>query len=320
MQTFDSLERAALRGVYLAIGSFDGLHRGHRHLLEKMTQAAQEDGAPAVALTFFPHPRVVLGQASRLEARRDDGPPFRYLIPLEERLRLLGEFPLDAVIVQPFTPEFSRTAAADFLSLLKTRLGLRSLWCGPNFSLGKGREGNVAYLTEKSVGMGFSLYVVPPLTDSTGPIASSRIRQALAAGDVIGAAELLGRQFALSGTVVHGMGRGRTLGFPTANLDFWPELAVPAHGIYAGWVYLAGRRFAGATSIGVRPTFDNGTAHAATVETHLLDFDGDIYGANLQFEFVARLRPEIRFPDTAALRQQMMKDVAQTRLILQEEP
>ncbi|MBN2086583.1 MAG: riboflavin biosynthesis protein RibF [Anaerolineales bacterium] len=310
MQYIDSLERAALRGVCLAIGSFDGLHRGHRHLLEKMTRAAQEDGAPAVVLTFFPHPRVVLGQPS--------APPFRYLIPLEERLRLLGEFPLDAVIVQPFTTGFSTTPASEFLSTLKTRLGLRSLWCGPNFSLGKGREGNVAYLTEKSVALGFSLYVVPPLVDSAGPIASSRIRQALTAGDVIQAAELLGRGFAVSGTVVHGQGRGRSLGFPTANLDLWPELAVPGYGIYAGWVYLAGRRFAGATSIGVRPTFANGTAHEATVETHILDFDGDIYGASLQLEFVARLREEIRFPNTDALRAQMMKDVARTRLILQE--
>jgi len=310
MQYFESIEHAALRGVYLAIGSFDGLHRGHRHLLEKMTQAAQEDGAPAVVLTFFPHPRVVLGQAS--------APSFRYLIPLEERLRLLREFPLDAVIVQPFTSAFSRIPAADFLSTLKSRLGLRSLWCGPNFSLGKGREGNVAYLTEKGAVQDFSLYVVPPLADAAGPIASNRIRQALSAGDVVQAAGLLGRRFAVSGTVVHGMGRGRSMGFPTANLDLWPELAVPGYGIYAGWVHLAGRRYAGATSIGVRPTFANGATHEATVETHLLDFDGDLYGATLQLEFVARLREEIRFPNADALRGQMMMDVAQTRRVLQE--
>jgi riboflavin kinase/FMN adenylyltransferase len=310
MQYFESIERAALREVYLAIGSFDGLHRGHRHLLEKMTRSAQKDGAPAVVLTFFPHPRVVLGQAST--------PPFRYLIPLEERLRLLGELPLEAVIVQPFTSAFSQIPAADFLSTLKTRLGLRSLWCGPSFSIGKGREGNVAYLVEKAAAQDFSLHVVPPLTDAAGPIASNRIRQALSTGDVVQAAGLLGRRFAVSGTVVHGMGRGRSMGFPTANLELWPELSVPAFGIYAVWVYLAGRRFAGATSIGVRPTFANGTLHDATVETHLLDFDGDLYGATLQVEFVARLREEIRFPNTDALREQMKKDVAQTRRILQE--
>jgi riboflavin kinase/FMN adenylyltransferase len=319
MQYFESVERAALRGAYLAIGSFDGLHRGHRHLLDKMTKAALEDGAPAAVMTFFPHPRVVLGQASRPGARRDDGPPFRYLIPLEERLRLLGEFPLDAVIVQPFTPEFSQVRAADFLSTLKNRLGLRALWCGPNFSLGYRREGTVTYLTEKSAALDFSLYVVPPLADASGPIASNRIRQALSGGDVVGAAELLGRLFSISGKVVHGKGRGRTLGFPTANLDLWPELALPAYGIYAGWVTHAGRRYAGATSIGVRPTFENGTAHEATVETHLLDFDGDLYGATLQLEFVARLREEIRFPNTDALCDQMKQDVAQTRRLLQEE-
>jgi riboflavin kinase/FMN adenylyltransferase len=310
MQTFESIEDAALRGVYLAIGSFDGLHRGHRHLLGKMTQAAQEDHAPAVALTFYPHPRVVPGQVS--------SPPFRYLIPLEERLRLLRGFPLDAVIVQSFTSAFARITAADFLSTLKTRLDLRSLWCGPSFSLGHRREGSIAYLTEKSLALGFSLYVVPPLADAAGPITSNRIRQALSAGDVVQAAELLGRRFSVSGTVVHGMGRGRSLGFPTANLDLWPELAVPAYGIYACWVSHAGRRYSGATSIGVRPTFANGTAHEATMETHLLDFDGDLYGATLQLEFVARLREEIRFPNPDALREQMRKDVAQTRRILQE--
>jgi riboflavin kinase/FMN adenylyltransferase len=318
MQSFDSLEQAALRGAYLAIGSFDGLHLGHRDLLVKMTQAAQEDGAPAAVLTFFPHPRAVLGQPSRLEAHRDDGPPFRYLTPLEERLRLLREFALDAVIVQPFTAAFSQIPAADFLAALKARLGLRSLWCGPNFSLGKGREGNVAYLTEKSVALGFSLYVVPPLADSSGPISSNRVRQALSTGDVVLAAGLLGRRFAVSGTVVHGKGRGRSLGFPTANLDLWPELALPAYGIYAARVTHAGRRYAGATSIGVRPTFANGTAHEATVETHLLDFDGDLYGATLELEFAARLREEIRFPNADALCEQMKQDVAQTRRILQE--
>ncbi len=311
MQTFDSLEQAALRGAYLAIGSFDGLHRGHRDLLEKMTRSAQENGAPATVLTFFPHPRVVLGQPSTQ--------PFRYLMPLEERLRFLRMLPLDAIIVQPFTYAFSQTSAADFLSTLKTRLGLRSLWCGPNFSLGKGREGNVAYLTGESAALGFSLCVVPPLSDPSGPISSNRVRQALSTGDVVQAAELLGRRFSVSGTVVHGKGRGRALGFPTANLDLWPDLALPAFGIYATRVIYNGRRYAGATSIGIRPTFENGTAHEATVETYLLDFDGDLYGATLLLEFVARLREEIRFPNTDALCDQMKQDVTQTRHILQEE-
>ena len=311
MQYFESINSAKLRGVYLIIGSFDGVHRGHRHLLEKMTQAAEEDSAPPVVLTFFPHPRSVLG--------KDPASPFRYLLPLEERLRRLREYPLEAVIVQPFTQAFSQIAAADFLSTLQDRLGLRSLWCGPSFSIGKGRAGDIAYLTEQSVARGFSLYVVPPLSDAGGPISSNRIRRTLSKGDVSKTADMLGRRFAVSGTVTHGAGRGRTMGFPTANLDLWPELAIPAYGVYATWAVYKGNRFPGATSIGVRPTFANGSAHEATVETHLLDFNGDLYGSVLKVEFAARLRAEKRFPDKDSLRNQMALDLAQARRILQEE-
>jgi riboflavin kinase / FMN adenylyltransferase len=308
MQIFHSLEDAALRGAALAIGSFDGLHRGHRQLLERMIQAAGEDGAAPAVLTFFPHPRAVLGAP--------DAPAFHYLLPLEERLELLRGFPLEAVIVQPFDTPFSRTPAAAFLQTLKRRLGLRSLWCGPNFSVGYRREGNVAFLSENSLALGYSLYVVPPLTDAEGPVSSSRIRAALAAGDTAQAAALLGRPFGLTGTVVHGMGRGRKLGMPTANLDLWPELTVPAYGVYATRTVCAGGAYPSVTSIGVRPTFENGSAHPATVETHLLDFDGDLYGARLRVEFAQRLRDEERFPDVEALRIQMVKDVDRARQLL----
>jgi riboflavin kinase/FMN adenylyltransferase len=312
MQYFESIDSAALRGVYLTVGSFDGLHRGHLHLLEKMTQAALEDGAAPVVLTFYPHPKAVLRSAA-------DSPPFRYLIPLEERLALLRALPLEAIVLQPFDPAFYRISAAEFLQTLKNRLGLRSLWCGPSFSLGFQREGNVAYLTEKSVALGFSLYVIPPLDQSGGPISSSRIRQALAEGDPRLAADLLGRRFSLSGTVIHGAGRGRKMGTPTANLDLWPEIAIPAYGVYAVWAVAAGRRYAGVTSIGIRPTFENGSAHAATVETHLLDFNGDIYGSILQVEFVERLRGEEKFPDMDSLRGQMARDIERARRVLEEE-
>jgi riboflavin kinase/FMN adenylyltransferase len=313
MQFFESIEGAALRGVYLAIGSFDGVHRGHRHLLVKMIESAGEDGAPSAVITFFPHPRAVLGQTAAT-------PPFRYLTSLEERLALLRGLPLDAIILQPFDPAFSRIGAAEFLPLLKKRLGLRSLWCGPSFSVGYQREGNVAWLTEKSIALGFSLYVVPPLVDTKVPISSTWIRQALAAGNPVEAAGLLGRRFSLSGTVVHGVGRGRTMGIPTANLDLWPEIVIPAYGVYATWVVHAARRYPSVTSIGLRPTFENGTAHPATVESHLLDFDGDLYGSTLSVEFVSRIREERRYPDVASLRNQMALDIDQVRHILEEKP
>jgi riboflavin kinase/FMN adenylyltransferase len=311
MQYFESIDRAELRGTYLAVGSFDGLHRGHRHLLETMLAAAREDHASSAVVTFFPHPRSVLGPAG--------SPPFRYLTTLDERLALLRTLPLDAVVLQPFDIEFSRIVAGDFLHLLNRKLGMRSLWCGPNFAVGRRREGDVAYLTDKSLTEGFSLYVVPPLAKDGEPISSTGIRSALAAGDPIGAAELLGRLFSLSGPVVHGAGRGRKMGVPTANISLWPEITVPAYGVYATWSITGGKRIPSVTSIGLRPTFEPDVSHKATVETHLLDFDGDLYGSSLRVEFAARLRPERKFPDMETLRTQMAEDMKTARRILREE-
>jgi riboflavin kinase / FMN adenylyltransferase len=309
MQRIHSIDDAALHGAYLAVGSFDGLHRGHRYLLEKIAQAAREDGAPSAVLTFFPHPRAVLGSA-----------PFRYLSTLEERLALLEQIPLDAVILQTFDRAFSAIPAETFLQSLKSHLGLHSLWCGPGFSIGYRREGNVEYLTNHSIEWGYALYVVPPLADAHGPISSSRIRDSLAEGDAVKAAALLGRRYTLSGKVVHGAERGRKMSVPTANLDIWPEMVVPAHGVYATWAVREGKRYRCATSVGVRPTFSDGRTPALTVEAHLLDFDGDLYDATLKVEFVRRLREERRFPDSDSLSRQMTEDIKQARRILQEEP
>jgi riboflavin kinase/FMN adenylyltransferase len=307
MQRIHSIDEAALRGAYLAVGSFDGLHRGHRGLLEKMIQAAREDGAPSVVLTFFPHPRAVLGSA-----------PFRYLAPLEERLALLEQLSLDVVILQTFDSAFSKIPVETFLRSLKSRLGLRSLWCGPSFSIGYRREGNVEYLANHSIEYGYALYVVPPLTDAGGPVSSSRIREALAQGDAAQAALLLGRRYTLSGKVVRGAGRGRKMSVPTANLDVWPEIVVPAHGVYATWAILEGKRRESVTSIGVRPTFAEARPPAVTVETHLLDFDSDLYGTTLEVEFVRRMREERRYPDRDALARQMVADIDQAWHVLRE--
>lgn len=309
MQRILSIGDAALRGAYLAVGSFDGLHRGHRSLLENMAGAAREDGAPSVVLTFFPHPRSVLGSA-----------PFRYLATLEERLALLEQIPIDVLILQTFDRSFSEIPAEAFLGLLQSHLGLRALWCGPSFSVGYRREGTVEYLANHSIERGYALYVVPPLTNSDGPISSSRIRDALARGNSAKAAVLLGRRYALSGKVVHGAGRGRKLSMPTANLDIWPEMVLPAHGVYATWAVREGKRWMSATSIGIRPTFSDGRPPFVTVETHLLDFDGDLYGTAMKLEFVRRLREERRYPDSDSLTRQMTEDLEHARRILREEP
>jgi riboflavin kinase/FMN adenylyltransferase len=309
MQRIRSIDEAAVRGAYLAVGSFDGLHRGHRYLLEKMIQAAREDDAPSAVLTFFPHPRAVLGSA-----------PFRYLTTLEERLALLGQLSPDIAILQSFDRPFSEITAEVFLRSLKSHLGLRSLWCGPAFTIGHRREGNVEYLTNHSIEWGYSLYVVPPLADAEGPISSSRIREALAQGDAVRATGLLGRPYALSGKVVHGAGRGRKMSVPTANLDIWPEMVIPAYGVYATWAIRGSQRYFSVTSIGVRPTFANGSAPVVTVETHLLDSKEKLYDATLRVEFVRRIREERKFPSADALRRQMLEDIGQARRILREEP
>jgi riboflavin kinase/FMN adenylyltransferase len=175
-------------------------------------------------------------------------------------------------------------------------------------------------LTNHSIECGYALYVVPPLTDAEAPVSSSRIREALAQGDVAKAAVLLGRWFALSGQVVHGAGRGRKMSVPTANLNVWPEMVVPAQGVYATWAVLKGKRRQSVTSIGIRPTFANGNSPTVTVETHLLDFDGDLYGTTLEVEFVRRLREERRYPDRGSLARQMSEDIDQSRRVLREEP
>ncbi len=156
------------------------------------------------------------------------------------------------------------------------------MWCGPGFSFGYRREGNIEYLADHSIEDGFGLYVVPPLADMHGPISSSRIRASLAQGDVATASALLGRRYSLTGKVVHGAGRGRRMCVPTANLDFWPELVVPANGVYAAWAVRGEKRYLSAVSVGIRPTFADGRTAAVAVEAHLLDFEGDLYDADAQ--------------------------------------
>jgi riboflavin kinase/FMN adenylyltransferase len=194
---------------------------------------------------------------------------------------------------------------------------MRSLWCGPGFTFGFRREGNTAFLTEQSLALGFQTYVIPPLVDGGEPVSSTRIRGLLARGDVAGAAHLLGRRFELHGTIVHGAGRGHSLGFPTANLSPWAESVVPMNGIYATRTTGADGRLASVTSIGIRPTFAE-QSPATTIETYLLDYDGDVYGRELGLEFHARLRDELRFENAGALQDQIRRDVDQARSILQE--
>jgi riboflavin kinase/FMN adenylyltransferase len=233
----------------------------------------------------------------------------------DERADLLGQLDVDVVITEHFTRELSTVSAYDFMARLTRHLGLKHLLIGYDFALGKGREGNATRLTEIGSELGYSVEVVPALSDESGVISSTEIRKLIEVGNVAEAAHLLGHFYSLHGPVIHGDARGRTINVPTANIAYPPEKMIPAKGIYACWAHLNGHKHPAAINIGTNPTFtpDKDTPN---VEAHLLDFRGEIYGEDMQLEFVARLREELKFDSVDVLLEQIWKDVELTRKIL----
>jgi riboflavin kinase/FMN adenylyltransferase len=266
----------------VAIGSFDGVHLGHKRVLE----AAQAGGSPASVVTFWPHPRLVLGNQVEL------------LSTLERRLELLEETGMDEVLVVEFTPELARREPAEFARSLLREIGAQVIAVGESFRFGRGAAGDPALLQR----LDFDVRVVPTLEG----VSSTRIRACLRDGDVLAAARLLGRPAEVEGTVVSGYQRGGTLGYPTANLAVPPDMLVPAYGIYAG----AARGHRAAVSIGVNPHYGGDERR---IEPFLLDFEGDLYGQRLVVELWQRLREEQAFASEADLVDQIARDVAQTR-------
>jgi riboflavin kinase/FMN adenylyltransferase len=302
MQILTDLAQVKPEPSCLTIGYFDGVHRGHRYLIGQASAAARQQGLRAVLLTFYPHPNVVLRGAE----------PF-YLSTQEEKLALLSELDLDLIVIQPFTPGLARTRASQFIDLLVEQVGMANLWIGPDFALGYRREGDVPFLKRMSAERGFDVNVVQRLRLDDSAISSSAVRRALREGDVTLAARCLGRPYCLQGPVAIGAQRGRTLGFPTANVEVPAERAVPANGVYAAWARLSDEGHRAVVNIGTRPTFDNGPR---IVEAYLLDFSRDIYGQRLAIDFVKRLRPEQRFNGIEALVAQIKRDVEQARQLL----
>ena len=291
------------RPAYVAVGVFDGVHRGHQALLRQMIAAAHEANARPAVLTFFPHPAVYL---QNLQGRY-------YLTTLEERVHLLADLGVELVITHPFDETTRLTRAAAFVDDLCTHLNLKALW-GGHFSLGYQREGNYAFLQAMGAVRGFSVYEVNDLLAWQGErVSSSRIRQALAQGQKDVVSNCLGRPYRMTGTVVHGQERGRLIGFPTANLAVWAEQIIPANGVYATYAWVNGERHAAATNIGVRPTV---SGHDLTIEAHLLDFSGDLYDQEMSLEFIAYIRPEQKFAGLDALKAQIAQDVRDIRAIL----
>lgn len=306
MQHYHSLEEISLKNSYLTIGVFDGVHRGHRKIIQKLVQDAHANHAPAVILTFSPHPASVL-----------TGKEMRCLTTPAERADLLGALGVDVVITQRFTADLSTVPAHEYMSRLKAHLGLSHLLIGYDFALGKGREGNAPRLAEIGSELGYTAEVVPALSDESGVISSTEIRKLVSTGSMSEAENLLGYPYSMSGEVIHGAGRGKTINFPTANVDYAKEKAAPPNGIYACWAKLGNEKFMAATNIGLNPTFTP-ERQIPSLEAYLLDFDRDIYGEVMTLEFVARLRNEIRYTTVEALITQIHDDVNQTRAILSE--
>ena len=280
----------------LAIGSFDGVHRGHQAVLQSMVTEAKREGMRTAVLTFFPHPKRVVQQ---LIGRH-------YITTLQDRVTLLGQQGIDLIITHPFNNEVRLTRAADFVTQLCGMLDMRQLW-GGNFALGYNREGDVPFLRRLGEEKGYIVRLVEHMiTWQDMLVSSSRIRRSLTEGDMADVNGCLERRYHLMGTVIEGAKMGRQLGFPTANLLLWEEQLLPANGVYATYAWVGTERYVAATNVGVRPTVDG---QALKVEAHLLDFEGDLYGRPLRLEFVERVRLEQKFAGLEALKAQIAADV-----------
>ncbi|MCK4470421.1 MAG: bifunctional riboflavin kinase/FAD synthetase, partial [Anaerolineae bacterium] len=290
----------------LTIGAFDGVHRGHQHLIQQMIEEAKHTERLAGLITFHPHPSAVLSPYN----------PTRYLSTPGEKAALLERLGLDILTILPFDQDMAQTSARDFVVLVSRHLRLAELWVGEDFALGRGREGDVEALRALGQELGFTVRVIEPLTWQGQIISSTRIRSLLLKGKVHQAAQLLGRYPSLAGEVVRGSQRGHCLGFPTANLEVRKERVVPADGIYAVYVRLGEECHQGVANVGVRPSFEIGGQRI--VEVHILDFEEEIYGCDLVVEFVERLRDEVRFTDVEELKDQIERDVEKARRILSE--
>ncbi len=289
--------------TFLALGMFDGVHKGHRAVLDATVQAARAAGGRSLALTFDPHPQRVIAP-----------PPEPILLTtVEERLACFEDLGVDGAVVEEFTARLRHTPAPQWLEMLGGVVARGGVFVSSSYTFGEDRGGTVDLLREGGRRLGFEVTVLPPVHVEGTLVSSTLIRRLLRVGQIEEVPRFLGRLYSLRGRVAEGEKRGRTLGFPTANLSVHPDKVLPGRGIYAAWGSLEGTRQASAVSIGTRPTFGEG---ALLVEAYFLDFDGDLYGTDIELAFVSRLREETAFHTVPELIRQMEADVAHVRGIL----
>lgn len=308
MRVYRSLEevsKAPPGGRVIAIGVFDGVHRGHQRILGRAVEEAAATGASSAAVTFYPHPEAVL---------RPHAAP-RMLTSVEQKARLMETLGLDELVVVRFDREFARLSPESFCrAVLSTHLGARTVFVGENFRFGQGGAGTAAHLVEYGRTHGFEVRPVALVEEAGETISSTRIRDLLGAGRVEEAARLLGRPYRIEGPVLSGAGRGRGLDAPTANLAVTRETALPRLGVYVTRSTVDDSRvYQSVTSVGTNPTFESD--HKVRVETLLLDFSGDLYGRHLAVDFLARIRGQRTFADAASLAERIREDVKTARAV-----
>lgn len=287
----------------ITVGTFDGVHRGHQGVISLMRKTADAQGLRVVVVTFDPHPQIVLAKPGR--------EPLALLTTIEERCERLAHVGVDEVVVIPFTHEFAQTSAESFIRQLVSTIDVQHFFIGHDHAFGKDRGGNEELLRHLGVELGFDVERIPPLETDGLVVSSTLVRAALKSGDVEAASAMLGRPYALRGTVVQGDGRGRTLGIPTANIvPTNPHKLMPANGVYVVSMLIDGSEHVGMANIGVRPTFTNDTA--PTLEVHILQFDNDLYNTTLDVQFHARLRGEQKFGSREEFLAQLEHDKQQT--------
>ncbi len=291
------------KDMLLTIGVFDGVHLGHKYLISQLKELARQQDLLSGVVTFRQHPLKVLAPQTELP----------YLTSLEEKVRLLKNEGVEVVIILSFTPDFARLSASQFVGLLKKHLRMRGLVIGPDFVLGHNREGNVETLRKLGQDMDFNVTVVPPVKINSEVVSSTAIRKALAVGDIKRVTRLIGRPFSIQGLVTTGVGRGSALGFPTANLEIDSTQTLLPEGVYATRTFVDGKTYQSVTNVGKRPTFGN---NGRTVETHILNFNSNLYGQEIKIDIIERLRGEKRFDTIDELKKQIAEDVKQGKAIL----
>jgi riboflavin kinase / FMN adenylyltransferase len=292
-----------LRHPAVTIGNFDGVHLGHREIFRKVRELAQAQDGVSVVVTFLPHPMQVISPGSGL----------KLITTPREKEALIAAAGIDYLIEIPFDWSFASTSATEFVEqTLVGAIGMESLVIGYDYAFGRGREGDINLLRELGRRFSFSVQLLDPISNGATVYSSTTVRNMVSVGDVRGAVSVLGREFSITGTVIHGHQRGRSLGFPTANVVTQKEL-LPAAGVYAVKVRVGGELYDGACNIGTNPTFSD---ERLSMEVFLFDFEGDLYGREITLFFIERLRGEKRFSNVEALKEAIAADVARAKAIL----